>query len=200
MKALKHTLTRGSDVMTKKKRAFFIWFALTLAMMTVAAGPPETDFRDVMGKETAQQFSEISAPGKDLMEQIWDRVLASGAPPEIWPAYVARLIRVIHEGEYGEDGRQEGEQARTGCGKVVDTAMYYQYTSSITGSYCVMDSMNVSVSIALVPASASNSCSNCTVTLASVSQPQQHGYYTAFGRHLWRYPSGGRTSFDAGQV
>ena len=99
--------------MTKKKRAFFIWVALTLAVMTlavmtVAAGPPETDFRSVMDKDTAQLFSEISAPGQDLMEQIWDRVLASGAPPEIWPAYVARLIRVIHEAEYGEDGRQDG--------------------------------------------------------------------------------------------
>ena len=36
--------------MTKKTRAFFIWFALTLAVAAVAAGPPETDdFRDVMG-------------------------------------------------------------------------------------------------------------------------------------------------------
>ena len=129
--------------MTKKSRAIFIWFALMLAVAAVGAGPPETDFRAVMGGETAQLLSEVPAPGQNLMERIWDRMLAEGMPPESWPTHVASHIKAIHEAVYGEDGRQEGELALSGCSKVIDTSIYFRNTSSLTGSFCLMDYLRV---------------------------------------------------------
>ena len=185
--------------MTKKTRAFFIWFALMLAVAGVAAGPPETGFRAVMDKGTAQLFSEIPAPGQELMERIWDRMLAEGSPRHAWEGHVVSHIKAIHEAVYGEDGRQEGELAQSGCSQVVSTSIQYLDTDSLTGSFCPMDFLRVNLHM-WNGFFAYDVCDDCYLAYARLAQPTQHGYATASGVHEWQYPAGGGASFDQRDV
>ena len=130
------------------------------------------------------------------MERIWDRMLAEGSPSYAWEGHVESHIKAIHESVYGEDGKQEGELAQSGCNKVVDTSIRYRDTSSLTGSFCLMDYLKVNLHMWSIPAHAYDVCDDCYLAYARLTQPTQHGYYTASGYHEWGYPAGGNPSFD----
>ena len=173
--------------------------AVLLAVVLIAAGPPEDDpnLTTVMDSETKGTFDELTPGGQRIIEDVWPQIKQQ-APRQYWEAEVESIVEMLrtHEVANEEEGPPRAAGARTPVARMVTaTNMYEGYTSSVTGVYVVNESLAVSVNV-LGQAGNSNICSNCVSVFASVSAPNGLGSYSATGEHTAANPQGWDLTFD----
>ena len=187
--------------MNKRIRTIGV-LALMTVLLTMAVAPPsgDADLLADVDTETAQLYGELSASVQNVMVLVWDGLQSEGVPAETRAGHMANYVRDAHELEYGEDGKQVGETTQlNSCQKFYGTSIYYQHTHAYTSSLCEMDYLGVELEFSYFGYD-HDMCEDCIITYASLALPQEHGYASAAGSHVWGYPTGGGSSFDAETV